>query len=276
MSQEDRDEASTAASEPRLTSDAATVVTAEEAPREDHESSRDDTSASDAASLPAVDVAPAPPLGAGDAVAPSMEPGAGDVVASSKEPAPADAPVPSGPYRTPPHEPPPPRPPPQGRPVLGPALSTFGVLLWSFVVAGQLTTSWLTGRPLANAYAIGIVTVATTIGWLASMARSRRASPAEGAPFAARALGVLAIAFVLFFATVGFAAFAGALASKNHDFGIGFALVVVGVAARIAGAKLAFVDPYGPTHRQRFATVALWVVSALVTLAAGVDLAANS
>lgn len=195
-----------------------------------------------------------------------------------------ESPVPSGaPYRVPapPVEPPEPAlpwapAPRRPRPIIGATLSVFAVLLWTFVVAGQFTTSWLVGAPLGQGAAVTLVLLTTFVAWIASVRRSTLALPPRStAHFVGRALGISVLTPLLFFVCVVAAAAAGGVSSQNHDVLIAFALVVVSTLAAIAGPRLT--SPARPerTHRQRVALVMLWLTGALLTLIAGADLAAN-
>lgn len=217
-----------------------------------------------------------PPAPREEVVAPSPPPVA---IPSPNEGAPtaAEAPVPSGPYRTPPYEAP--RPSPYGRrvmrPLLGPSLGTFGVLLWAYVVAGQLTTSWLTGRPLGNGVALAAVVLATFVAWALGMRRSLAVAPASPAGVVGRAVGVLALCLAMYLVTLVFAVFVGTTAAPGHDFGIAFALVTVAFVAVVLGRRLVTPEVHERTHGERVVTVAVWVTCLLLTFVAGVDLAAN-
>lgn len=192
------------------------------------------------------------------------------------DPSTLEPPVPSGPYRTAPYEPPPARVGPTPWPILGPALTSFGALLWTFVVAGQFTTSWSTGKPLAQTTALGAVGIVSVVAWVLAVRRSRFAAPPSGSHvLVARGLasGLLA---VLFFAicVVG-AVFLAEASRTNHDLLVAFVLVAFSITAHVVGGKITAPEPPERTHGQKFVTVALWVVSLLLTLVAGADLAAN-
>ena len=194
---------------------------------------------------------------------------------------PSELPLPSGaPYRT--HEAPSAAPaapfakPKRPRPVLGPALSTFAALLWSFVVAGQLTTSWHLGAPLPQGVALSAVVLATLAAGLVGVRRSGLvAPPAQRAGLVGRAIAVFVLAFVLFLITLFAATMAGATALRDHDLLIAFGLVGLATAAAILGPKWTSPAPLERTHGQRFTLVVLWILGAVVTFVAGVDLAAN-
>ena len=196
---------------------------------------------------------------------------------------PPDAPVASGaPYRVPAPlvaDPEPENysfaPPRKVRPLLGPALSMLGVLLWAFVVFGQFTTSWMFGAPLGQGTAVLAIFLLTFVTWIAAVSRSRVALvPTTTARFVARAVGIAVLA-LLFFVSCVFAATAFGAVSRGHDFLIALGLVAVALVAAIAGPRLTTAAPLPRTHRQRSMLVGLWLVGVLVTLVAGADLAAN-
>lgn len=202
---------------------------------------------------------------------------------ASKPPEPAAAPptaieppVPSGPYRTPPHEVQAPIPRPPTRPYLGSAVATFGPMLWSFVVAGQFTTSWSTGKPLAQGSAAGVVLVTTLLALVVSVQRSHHASPAANkAALFGRSIVIAIASFALFVVAIVAATAFGASNPKSHDFLIGFGLVALAVTSTIAGPRLTTSEPPARTHGQKFMSAATWVLASLATLAAGIDLGTN-
>lgn len=216
------------------------------------------------------DLAPAPPAATPEPTAPPLEA------------APIEAAVPSGaPYRAlaPPDlaAPEPWAGPTLRKPrtVVGPALSTFAVLLWSYVVFGQLTTSWLFGTPLNQGFAFFMVFVTTVIAWIAGIRRSRVAlEPWSTGHLVWRSIGIAVVAWLAFLVCLSAASVFGAL-FRNHDVLIPFLLVVLSVLAAFAGAKVTSPLPITRTHRQRSVLVALWIAGLLLTLVAAGDLAAN-
>jgi hypothetical protein len=204
-------------------------------------------------------------------------------------PVPEAAPQPAaavpGPPSTPYRVPEPPEAPlvlpwgPQSKPprtILGPALSVFGVMLWAFVVAGQYTTSWMTGTPLNQGVAAMFVLVTTCIAWIASIRQSRIAvAPRSMAHLFGRVIGVSALSFLFFILAVFVATVAGSAASRNHDFFIAFMLVVLATVAATLGPRLTSRIRLERTHRTRVALTLMWIAGALLTLVAGIDLAAN-
>lgn len=187
-----------------------------------------------------------------------------------------------GPYRIPtaPIEPPMPafqgfpdaKPP---RPIIGSALAVYGVLLWSFVVAGQFATSWITGTPMSQGTAAFLVIVATGAAWGFALQRSRNALPsATMGRFIWRGIGIGALAFLLFLVTLIVATIFGQ-STHGHDFLIGFFLVAVSLAAMVMGPRLTLPKRPERTHRMKFAIISMWVVGAILTFVAGAELATN-
>jgi hypothetical protein len=163
------------------------------------------------------------------------------------------------------------------RPWIGPALSVFAVLLWAFVVAGQFTTSWMTGAPISQGFALFLVMLATFAAWISGIRRSRFAMPPRR-PFAGlvgRGIGIAAIAGLLFFVSIFAATAIGNLSSNDHDLFIAFVLVGIATLAAVLGPRLTSEMRPETPHRMRFIVVVMWLAGALLTLVAGVDLAAN-
>ena len=168
------------------------------------------------------------------------------------------------------------KPPRKPRPVIGPALSVFAVLLWTFVVAGQFTTSWLVGTPLNQTVAVAMVLLMTFTAWVAGIRLSRIVVPPRQTMFLFwRAIGIAVLASLLFFVCFAVAVVTGEASSGGHDVLIPFVLVMVSLLAAIVGPRLTSPTPLERTHRQRFVVVTLWITGTLVTLVAGVDLAAH-
>ena len=183
----------------------------------------------------------------------------------------------AGPYRTPPRDEsvgfgPPKRAP---WPVVGPALSGFGVMLWSFVVAGQFTTSWSAGRPLDQGIAVGAVVFATVVAWVLGLRRSRAVAPSATGWFFARAVAVVVSTLVFFVVAVVVTTAVAGTSSRNHDFFVGFLLVAVAFVSVLLGTHLTSPERPDRSHGQRFVQVALWVASALLSFVAGADLVSN-
>ncbi len=200
------------------------------------------------------------------------------------DPSALEAPVPSGaPYRVPAPPPaaepmtpeiyfgPTPRKP---RPLIGPALSVFAVMLWSFVVAGQFASSWSLGIQVRSSEALFVVVSLTFVAWIANMRRSRIALPPRvWTHLVWRSIGAGIVAFILFFCCL--VAATATNSAMNADFLVAAVLVLLSLVAAIGGAHLT--SPVAPerTPRQRTVLIALWIAGTLLTLVAGVDLGAH-
>lgn len=187
---------------------------------------------------------------------------------------------PSGPYRMPPVDQPmmnwQPQPQPKKpRPILGSAISVYGVLLWSFIVAGQFATSWISGAPMSQGTAAFFVFVATGTAWGFALHRSRNALPSVTmGRFIWRGIGIGTIAFCFFFLTLVGATIFGQ-STHGLDFLIAFLLVGTAVAAMIVGPRLTTPNRPARTHGTRFAVVSMWIVGVILTVVAGAELATN-
>lgn len=186
----------------------------------------------------------------------------------------------SGPYRVPPVDQPmanwQPQPQPkQPRPILGSAIAVYGVLLWSFIVAGQFATSWISGAPLSQGTAAFFVFVATGTAWGFALHRSRHALPSVAmGRFIWRGIGIGAIAFCFFFLTLVGATIFGQM-THGLDFLIAFVLVATAMAAMIVGPRVTTPNRPARTHGMRFAVVSMWIVGVILTMVAGAELATN-
>jgi hypothetical protein len=163
---------------------------------------------------------------------------------------------------------------PRARPIAGPALALFAVLLWSFVVAGQLTTSWMSGGPLPQSFAIALVVIATFAAWIGAVRRSRHVAPPRSAVrLVGRAIAIGLLAFGLWCFAIFVAILLGGT-SRDRDFLIALFLVVLATVAAILGPRWAGPTPES-THRARFARTTAWVFGTILTLVAGAELAIN-
>jgi hypothetical protein len=187
------------------------------------------------------------------------------------------------PYRVPapPVEPPEPEvfsfaPPRKPRPIIGPALSTFAIVLWTFVVVGQFTTSWPLGTPISQGAAAVLLVGMTFLAWAVSLRRSRVVLPPRSiVHFVGRGLGIAALAWILFVVTLVAATAAGEMSSRNHDMLIALVLLFLSLGAAIAGPKVTSPAPPERTHRERSMLAMLWIAGTLLTLVTAVDLAVH-
>jgi hypothetical protein len=162
----------------------------------------------------------------------------------------------------------------RAHPILGPALSLFALLLWSFVVFGQFTTSWMSGGPLPNGVAIAAVAAITFAGWLVGLRRSRASvTPRTAVHFAGRAIGIGLLAFLLFLAAIFVSMIIGSAGPRNHDFGIAFFLVLTSLVAAIVGLRWTWTVPPERSRRQQTVWKLLWAAGVLLTIVAGAELA---
>jgi hypothetical protein len=162
------------------------------------------------------------------------------------------------------------------QPLIGPVLTVYGALLWSFVVAGQFTTSWMSSGPLGEGWAVLIVMVSTLSAGIWAIVRSHRSQPATPARLVGRTAFAFVGGLVAWFATVFVAAIAGNVASRNHDILIAFVLVALAVTTSIAGPRLtAPAATMGVSHGRKVVLAMVWVGLAIVTLIAGAELASN-
>jgi hypothetical protein len=189
-------------------------------------------------------------------------------------------PVPSAPYRTALETAPPfvPRA-SSALTVWGPVLQVLGVTLWSYVVMGQLVTSYAPGKHsllLGEGTAVLFVLVASFVAWLVAVRRSLGAAPASdiGARVA-RAVVVGMLASMSWCTLTAGAAVAGKSAAKNADGAITVMLLVVSIAALLYGRRLSPAPDAPPTQRARVVARALWTGAAVLTLVALIALGAS-
>lgn len=163
------------------------------------------------------------------------------------------------------------------RPVLGPSLSVFGVMLWSYVVFGQFTTSWLPGgAPLGEGTAVFFVFVASVVAWVLAVRRSLVVSVRGQQGIAGRAIRIGVLAWAWWLVTVVLASLFGQASGKNLDGPITGLLVLLSAFAVVQGRRLTLPERPPLTQRERVIARLLWAGAAAMTLAACVELAAGS
>jgi hypothetical protein len=202
---------------------------------------------------------------------------------TSPTPAPAPDDAPSAPYRAAAAMEPVPPFLPRASPavtVWGPVLWTFGVVLWSYVVMGQLVTSYAPGGRsllLGEGAAVFFVLVASFVAWLLAVRRSLLAQPASGtAGRLARAVILGMLASMSWCTVTAGAAVAGKSAAKNADGSITVLLLVVSIAALLYGRRLsARRDVDTTSQRARALSRIAWAGAALLTLVALIALGAS-
>jgi hypothetical protein len=192
----------------------------------------------------------------------------------------AAEPVPSAPYRTALEVAPPfvPRA-SNAVTVWGPMLQLLGVTLWSYVVMGQLVTTYAPGKHsmlMGEGTAVLFVLVASFVAWLVAVRRSLVASPAPGTGGrVARAVIVGMLASMSWCTVTAGAAMAGKSAAKNADGTITVMLLVVSIAALVYGRRLSPAPDTQPTQRARVIGRVLWTGAAFLTLVALIALGAS-
>jgi hypothetical protein len=158
-------------------------------------------------------------------------------------------------------------------------LQLLGVTLWSYVVMGQLVTTYGPGKHsllLGEGTAVFFVLVASFVAWLVAVRRSLVASPTSGTGGrVARAVIVGMLASMSWCTVTAGVAVAGKSAAKNADGTITVMLLVVSIAALVYGRRLSPAPDAQPTQRARVVGRVLWTGAALLTLVALVALGAS-
>jgi hypothetical protein len=166
---------------------------------------------------------------------------------------------------------------PPSRPLLGAVLRVYGALLWSYVIAGQFTTSWFDeGAPLGEAWATLIVVGVTLLVLLLAMRRSAEIAPPQvGSSLVPRALGVLALALLAFVVILAGVTVGGFIfLPGRHNVLYAFVLVVAACLASLAGQRMT--RPGGAyMYNTRVQNVLIWFMLAVITLIAGAELVTN-
>jgi len=213
---------------------------------------------------------------------PPAEPGVDDVpVAGAAAPVPAPAPA-SGPvasiapYRVIHDSTNAPFARPRSPSLLGAAVFVFGVLLWAFVVMGELTTSYAPGRHqmlVGEALAVVFVLATSAAAWGIALRRSL-ATIAPATPLATYARGgfIALVAIAMWMAVIFCATVLGKAGSKSLDGPITMMLLILAVAAALGGRRLAGLRGKPATSRQRWVARLLWTGASLVSFVAFVEI----
>jgi hypothetical protein len=154
----------------------------------------------------------------------------------------------------------------------------FGVLLWAFLIMGELTTSYAPGKHgmlVGEALAVVFVMATSAAAWRLALLRSLEASPASSRIMMQMRGAMLAVVPFFGWLLVLFcAAAAGKSASKNMDGPITSLLLILSVASALGGRRMAGLR--GPTStRQRVITRLLWTGTALLTFVACIEVLAS-
>jgi hypothetical protein len=162
------------------------------------------------------------------------------------------------------------------RSAVGEALFVSGVLLWSFVVMGELTTSYAPGRHqmlVGEALAVVFVLTTTAATWGAAVRRNLALSPATAERAVYLRATAIAIAALMLWGLVVYVATAmGKAASRNVDGPITLMLLVLSLAGSLVGRRMAGLDEKAATARGRWLHRLLWTCAGLLTFAALVEI----
>jgi len=155
------------------------------------------------------------------------------------------------------------------RPVMGPALTLLGVLLWAFVVIGTFTTSWLSGgAPLGEGAAKGLVAVVVLVAWTLAVRRSRSVPMRGRRGLITRSAAVGLLALALWGSLVSLTTVVGKASTANVDPFVTAFLLIAAAVAVFSGHRMTMAVRSERTRGRRLAVVALWVGVAVVTLGA--------
>jgi hypothetical protein len=207
---------------------------------------------------------------------------------------PATEPAPPGPAAEAPEPPPPSATPyrtapeavalapfvaPRRHSLTGACVFVFGVLLWAFLIMGELTTSYAPGKHgmmVGEALAVVFVLATSGAAWGAALRRSLEASPASS-PMATYARGTLlaVVPFAVWLFVLLCATALGKSASKNMDGPITSLLLIASVAAALGGRRMAGLRGPASTTRQRVLARLLWAAAGLLTLVASIEVLAS-
>jgi len=205
-----------------------------------------------------------PPDAALPAVAPVPEAGAGMVPAPTVvDGPPASSAVPSTPYRLAPASP---FVVPSGPPLVGSALYVYGYLLWSFIVVGELTTSYAPegrGFLLGEAAAVVGVLAATTWAWIVVLRRALAVR--RGVVAFVRCSVVGGLAAVGWGLTLFLSAAAGHAASKSIDGSMTFFLLALSIGCALGGRRMAGLHVRSRTPQRRMIDGIFWAAGAMLT-----------
>jgi hypothetical protein len=166
-------------------------------------------------------------------------------------------------------------------PVLAPALWMFGVLLWSFVAMGALTTlNGPGGRGpfVEEGLAVAFVVVATLGALVVGIRRSLGVAPTRGTVGTlVRGVVVALLATPAWLIVTMITAAVGRASTKNLDAPITITLLCLAGACVLTARKLLGTGAGGgaTTAQQRVIAGALWTVAVVVTLGAFVGTVAG-
>jgi len=164
----------------------------------------------------------------------------------------------------------------RGMTLWGPVLSIFGVLLWAFVVMGQLVTTYAPGRHellLGEATGVLFVLGASMAAWLRAVRHSLRVSPVNGrAKRVERALSLGILALIGWGVAMGVAMVIGRAVSDGSTT---FLMLFIAAGAFFYGRRLLGQSKGSQPQARSIVAIALWAGAGLITLVALVTLGAD-
>jgi hypothetical protein len=156
--------------------------------------------------------------------------------------------------------------------LLAAGVFVFGVLLWAFVVMGELTTSYGPGKRsmlMSEALAFVLVLVAAAAAWWVALSRSVEVAPPAGA-FGTYVRGavIAGLALALWLITLFCAIALAGGGSRSLDGPITMMLLIVSLAAALGGRRLAGLHVPAPAGGARILVRLVWVAASLLTFVA--------
>ncbi len=154
------------------------------------------------------------------------------------------------------------------RPLWGPSLWTYGVVLWSYTVLGQFTTEpapWSSRRvPLGGGTAALLFVACSAL----ALWRSVHASAAFPSRFrnGARTLIAFGITLALWVITLLFASGLGS--GSGSDVALRLLLIAIAIAALVFGRKLSRAPGFKLVGAERALVIVLWVGALLASVPA--------
>jgi len=153
---------------------------------------------------------------------------------------------------------------PPPRPILGPALWILGVLLWGYVVVGELVV----GMGLQEELGVGVLVLSVGMAAYASTKRSLLSFPPAPEDRSLRVWGPLGVALGLFIATLMLLTLVARSSTRELDEEITLVLWCASLMPLIASRELMRRGRASPTPGRRVLGWMLWLLTGIVTLVA--------
>jgi hypothetical protein len=158
--------------------------------------------------------------------------------------------------------------------LVGPTLRVYGALLWSFVIAGQFTTSWIDGAPVHEGLAVAFVLATTGLVGAFAMFRYAAVTQPSRVALARGGIAVFLYAVVACVVSVFVVSVGSVFTSDRRSLLPPFVLVALALVASLVGQR-AQRTATPSTHTQRVAGAMAWFVTMVLTLIAAAELIAN-